>query len=67
MSSTEAAPKDGAVRIATVNVNGLRAAWRKGMPEWLEPRDVDILCLQEVRAPDPTVHECFDGLHVLHA
>ncbi|WP_430296150.1 exodeoxyribonuclease III [Sinomonas sp. B1-1] len=67
MSSTEAAPKDGAVRIATVNVNGLRAAWRKGMPEWLEPRDVDILCLQEVRAPDPTVHECFDGWHVLHA
>ncbi|WP_422935910.1 exodeoxyribonuclease III [Sinomonas sp. P47F7] len=61
------APKDGALRIATVNVNGLRAAWRKGMPEWLESRDVDILCMQEVRAPDETVNELLDGWHILHA
>ena len=38
------------LRIATVNVNGVRAAYRKGMGEWLAPRDVDILALQEVRA-----------------
>ena len=37
-------------RIASVNVNGVRAAFRKGMGDWLESRDVDILCLQEVRA-----------------
>ena len=61
------APKDGALRVATVNVNGLRAAWRKGMPEWLENRDIDILCMQEVRAPDETVNGCFDGWHILHA
>ncbi|WP_231567758.1 exodeoxyribonuclease III [Sinomonas humi] len=61
------ASKDGALRIATVNVNGLRAAWRKGMPEWLEPRDLDILCLQEVRAPDDVVNGYLDGWHVLHA
>ncbi|MDQ4490245.1 exodeoxyribonuclease III [Sinomonas sp. ASV486] len=67
MTSPEAAPKDGALRIATVNVNGLRASWRKGMQEWLAPRGVDILCLQEVRAPDEIVHEYFEGWSVLHA
>lgn len=38
------------LRIATVNVNGIRAAFRKGMGAWLDGRDVDILALQEVRA-----------------
>ncbi|HLP23537.1 MAG TPA: exodeoxyribonuclease III [Microbacteriaceae bacterium] len=38
------------LRIATVNVNGVRAAYRKGMGEWLANRGVDILALQEVRA-----------------
>jgi len=38
------------LRIATVNVNGVRAAYRKGMGEWLEGRGIDILALQEVRA-----------------
>ncbi len=38
------------VRIASVNVNGIRAAARKGMLEWLAEADVDIMALQEVRA-----------------
>jgi exodeoxyribonuclease-3 len=38
------------VRIATVNVNGVRAAFRKGMGAWLDGRGIDILALQEVRA-----------------
>lgn len=38
------------LRIASVNVNGVRAAYRKGMGDWLATRDVDILALQEVRA-----------------
>lgn len=38
------------LRIATVNVNGVRAAFRNGMGGWLEGRGVDILALQEVRA-----------------
>lgn len=41
---------DMALRIATVNTNGVRASFRKGMGEWLAARDVDILALQEVRA-----------------
>ena len=39
-----------ALRIASVNTNGVRAAFRNGMGDWLDARDVDILALQEVRA-----------------
>ena len=38
------------LRVATVNVNGVRAAFRKGMGEWLDSSGVDVLALQEVRA-----------------
>ncbi len=38
------------LRIATVNTNGVRAAYRRGMAAWLDSRDVDILAIQEVRA-----------------
>lgn len=41
------------IRIASVNVNGIRAAARKGMLEWLPERGVDVLTLQEVRATQP--------------
>ncbi len=40
-------------RIITYNVNGIRAAMRKGFVEWLEIAAPDILCLQETKAqPD---------------
>jgi len=53
--------------IATVNVNGIRAATRKGMLEWLEARDPDIITLQEVRAPDEVVNELFaDRYQIAH-
>lgn len=42
-------------RIASVNVNGIRAAHRKGMGEWLAEREIDILALQEVRADGATL------------
>lgn len=38
------------LRIASINTNGIRAAYRKGMGAWLDERDVDILAIQEVRA-----------------
>ena len=38
--------------LATVNVNGLRAAARKGMADWLAQTAADVITLQEVRAPD---------------
>lgn len=38
------------VRIASINVNGIRAATRNGMLAWLDDAGVDIMALQEVRA-----------------
>ncbi|GAB3843035.1 exodeoxyribonuclease III [Nesterenkonia populi] len=46
---------DGHLRIGSVNVNGIRAAERKGMGEWLALREIDILALQEVRADGETL------------
>jgi exodeoxyribonuclease-3 len=40
----------GVLTIATANVNGVRAAERRGMPAWLADRRPDVLCLQEVRS-----------------
>ena len=37
------------LRIATVNVNGIRAARRRGFGDWMAHRDGDVLALQEVR------------------
>ncbi|WP_210480518.1 exodeoxyribonuclease III [Naasia sp. SYSU D00948] len=45
------------LRVATVNVNGIRAAFRRGMGDWLAGRDVDILAMQEVRASTEDIEE----------
>ncbi|MDZ7772726.1 MAG: exodeoxyribonuclease III [Balneolaceae bacterium] len=44
--------------ISSLNVNGIRAAHRRGFTDWVAERAPDILCLQELRAlpgqvPDP--------------
>lgn len=49
------------MRIATVNVNGVRAAARKGFNEWLATTPVDVVCLQEVRAPDEVVRAAYQS------
>lgn len=53
------------VRIASVNVNGIRAAVRKGMLEWLDTADVDILALQEVRADADQLAAALPGWHLV--
>ncbi|MBW2500574.1 MAG: endonuclease/exonuclease/phosphatase family protein, partial [Deltaproteobacteria bacterium] len=37
-------------RIYSWNVNGIRAAARKGLPDWIRGCGADIIGLQEVRA-----------------
>jgi len=55
------------LRIATINVNGIRAAYRKGMADWLAASDIDILAIQEVRAETQDVVGLLgDGWHILH-
>ncbi len=38
------------MKIISFNVNGIRAAVRKGFAEWFQRSKADIVCLQEVRA-----------------
>ncbi len=38
------------MRIITYNVNGIRAAIKKGFIDWLKTDPADVICLQEVKA-----------------
>ncbi|NKR73422.1 exodeoxyribonuclease III [Rhodococcus hoagii] len=58
--------------ITTVNVNGVRAAARKGLIDWLAGSQADVVCLQETRASDEQLHETLapaldQGWHVASA
>ncbi len=43
------------MRIITYNVNGLRAAIKKGFIEWLKTDPADIVCIQEVKAHETDI------------
>lgn len=45
------------MRVSSVNVNGIRAAMRKGMGDWLAERAPDFLLLQETRAESAIVSD----------
>ncbi len=56
-------------KIVSVNVNGVRAAFRNGMADWLESAQPDILALQEVRAETEDLVRLFSEngeWHILH-
>lgn len=38
------------MKIVSYNVNGIRAALKKGLLEWLETVSPDVVCLQEIKA-----------------
>ncbi len=45
--------KQSTFRILCWNVNGIRAIWKKGFPEWFAKEMPDVLCIQETKAqPD---------------
>lgn len=60
----------GVLTVTSANVNGLRAAAKKGFVEWLADTSADVLCLQEVRAEPQQLPEGVrapEGWHVVHA
>jgi exodeoxyribonuclease III len=60
----------GVLTVTSANVNGLRAAAKKGFVEWLADTSADVLCLQEVRAEPQQLPESVrapEGWHVVHA
>lgn len=45
------------MQIITLNVNGMRAAARKGFFQWLPEQGADIICVQELKAQLPDLSE----------
>ena len=41
---------NGVMKIISCNVNGIRAACRRGFLKWFKRSEADIICLQEVKA-----------------
>ena len=54
------------IKIVSVNVNGVRAAFRNGMPAWLNQAQPDILALQEVRAETEDLVRLFNDYTAEH-
>lgn len=58
------------MRLVSSNVNGIRAAARRGGLAWLQAQDADVICLQEVRASDAqltaALADAFDGWYLEH-
>lgn len=64
--------KKSALRVTTINLNGIRAAARRGGMQWLADADPDVICMQEVRANDDHIAETladtpFANWHVAHS
>ncbi|MEC4571732.1 exodeoxyribonuclease III [Streptomyces virginiae] len=56
--------------VTSVNVNGIRAAAKKGFGAWLAGSDADVVCLQEVRAEEgqiPDEVRSPEGWHTVFA
>ena len=55
------------MRVATFNVNGIRAAHRRGFRGWLDDCAPDVVALQEVRCPVGVLPEdAFGGYHAVY-
>src|SRR5436305_5742010 len=51
------------LRIISYNVNGMRAAMKKGLVDWLKTDPADIICFQETKAEKDNVdHAVFTSL-----
>ena len=57
------------LRIITLNLNGIRSAWSKGVLPWMAAQKADIVCLQELKAQEADLSEDMkapDGLHAYY-
>lgn len=50
------------ITITTSNLNGIRAANRKGLVQWAQKSTPDVWCMQEVRAPQAEIDPIVDAL-----
>lgn len=45
------------LRVISLNLNGIRAAARKGFLPWAEEQQADFICLQELKAQEPDLSD----------
>jgi exodeoxyribonuclease-3 len=51
------------LKLISWNVNGVRAAWKKGFGDWFQKEKADVVCLQETKAqPDQLTPEMLNPL-----
>ncbi len=50
--------------VVTINVNGVRAAFKKGFAQWVIEHSPDVIALQEVRAETTDLEEIFKAIEV---
>ena len=51
-------------RVTTLNVNGIRAAAKKGLFRWLGAQRADVICLQEMKCQEADLDARLHGLKV---
>lgn len=49
------------MKIISYNINGIRAAVRKGLLDWVKASQPDVLCLQEIKATEEQIKEEIDA------
>jgi len=57
------------LRIITLNLNGIRSAWSKGVLPWIAAQKADFVCLQELKAQEGDLTDDMrkpDGLHAYY-
>ncbi|MFT3848718.1 MAG: exodeoxyribonuclease III [Propionivibrio sp.] len=55
------------LRIITLNLNGIRSAWSKGVLPWITTQAADIVCLQELKAQEGDLNDEMKTPGGLHA
>jgi exodeoxyribonuclease III len=57
------------LRIISLNLNGIRSAWRKNVLPWIVQQNPDVVCLQELKAQEADLDAAMrapDGMHAVY-
>jgi exodeoxyribonuclease-3 len=55
------------MKVISYNVNGIRAALKKGLDQWLSAVNADVVCLQEIKATEDQIDKsAFEALGFEH-
>ena len=55
------------MKVVSLNMNGIRSAWKKGVEDWISSCGADVFCLQETRIQDHQMSDAMRAPGGLHA